>query len=82
MTIDSDFRDRWVKLGVLAKCKVETIVFTSDLSGVREQHRRLTVALPRWEETLAATPYGHQVWEQGPTGGPRPKLPPRGRRRR
>lgn len=70
VTIDSDFRERWVRSGLLAQHGVETIVFTKDLIGLQEQHRRVTLSLPFWEEALGGSPYGHQVWEQGPHRGP------------
>ena len=65
VTVDSDFRGRWVRSGLLAAHDVEVIVFLHDLVGLAEQHRRITACHPVWVANLTALPAGHRVWEQG-----------------
>lgn len=66
VTIDSDFRGRWVKSGTLSRAGVEVIVFTKDLKGLPEQHRIVTGCLPGWYQDLGRQPYAHRIWDQYP----------------
>ena len=72
VTIDSDFRTRWIKSGLLQSCGAEVIVFTQDLKGPREQHSRIVKHIPHWLADLAAYPYGFRVWQQ--TQNARPSI--------
>lgn len=64
VTIDEDFRARWVRSGALERHGVEVICFDRDIIGLQEQHRRVTVHLPAWQQELTAHPYAHRVWLQ------------------
>jgi hypothetical protein len=68
VTCDQDFRTRWLKSGLLAREGVEVIVFSRNIAGLAEQHRRVTLHLPDWIKLLEQQGYGHRVWEQ-PTRG-------------
>lgn len=70
VSIDTDFRARWVKTNLLIDYGVEAIVFSQDVKGLREQHRRVTIGLPRWDDVLGRLPYGFRVWSQRPRGDP------------
>lgn len=65
ITCDQDFRGRWVRSGLLREHNVEVVVFTEELSGLREQHARVTRHLPYWEQELSKQPFAFRVWEQG-----------------
>lgn len=71
VTTDSDFQGRWVRSQLLARHGVEVIVFTEELPGLSEQHRRMTLHLPTWATTLNRDPYGYRVWTQGSKGPPK-----------
>jgi hypothetical protein len=71
VTIDSDFRTRWIKTGLLQRHGVEVIVFTQDLKGLREQFGRVVKHLPYWATDLREYPYGYRVWEQSQKLRPR-----------
>lgn len=80
VTIDTDFRGRWLRSGALERCGVEVIVFKRDLIGLDEQHRVVTASIPGWHDTLGSRPYTHRVWEQNPNRktpdlltGPKPR---------
>ncbi len=64
VTVDSDFRGRWLRTGVLANHGVEVIVFTKDLEGLDQQHQVVTRWLPNWKSELGKKPYGYRVWDQ------------------
>lgn len=64
VTIDEDFRGRWVRTGLLKKFGVEVIVFDKDVKGLDEQHRRITLHLPYWHLALGPGPYAYRVWTQ------------------
>lgn len=64
VTVDSDFRGRWLRTGVLGNHGVEVIVFTRDIEGLDEQHRLVTRWLPRWKTELGKHRYGYRVWDQ------------------
>lgn len=81
VTVDEDFRGRWVRSGVLAAEGVEVIVFNRPPIGLDEQHLEVTRHLPYWKSTLEKSPYQHRVWAQGSTLGPR-LLQGRNRRKR
>ncbi len=70
VTCDEDFRGRWERTGLLASHGVEVIVFNRELVGLLEQHRRITLHMPRWKAELERRPYGYRVWDQHPDGGP------------
>jgi len=81
VTIDADFRTRWVRSQLLASHGVEVVVFTEDLRGLVEQHRRVTAGLEHWDTTLSRDPYGFRVWVQGRRGAPKIQHGPSARRR-
>ena len=64
VTIDEDFKGRWLRSGLLAAHGVEVIVFDKDIPGLTAQHLRITTCLPWWQRTLEPHPYGHRVWLQ------------------
>jgi hypothetical protein len=64
VTIDTDFRTRWVRSGELEANGVEVIVFAEDLKGLDEQHSRVTRHHPYWQAELQRQPYAHRVWVQ------------------
>lgn len=70
MTIDEDFRGRWVRSGLLKVEGVEVINFVHEVAGLKEQHRRITNHLPVWIEELERHPYLHRVWLQHKYGKP------------
>jgi hypothetical protein len=70
VTIDGDFRARWVRSGLLATHDVEVIVFHRDILGLAEQHRRVTLAYEGWVQALCRHDAGHRVWEQRARGSP------------
>jgi predicted nuclease of predicted toxin-antitoxin system len=71
VTVDEDFRGRWVRSGVLAAEGVEVIVFNSQPVGLAEQHELVTKHLRHWMSTLSRSPYQHRVWAQGSTLAPK-----------
>lgn len=72
VTIDEDFKGRWIRSGLLAEHGVEVIVFDRDIIGLAEQHHRITMHLPHWQDELSGAPYAHRVWLQ--TRKQRPQL--------
>lgn len=64
VTIDTDFREKWVRSGLLIKYGVEVIVFATDVKGLDTQHLEITKRYHRWQADLTRYPYGHRVWEQ------------------
>lgn len=65
VTIDEDFRGKWLRSGLLASAGVEVITFDREVAGLRAQHERITKHFPWWEQELSKQPYGHRVWTQG-----------------
>lgn len=63
VTIDTDFKARWVKTKLLQNHGVEVIVFTTDLKGPRVQHGRITKHLPYWITDLGRYEYGYRIWD-------------------
>ncbi len=70
ITTDKDFQGRWVRSQLLARHGTEVIVFSEELAGLAEQHRRITALMPVWGALLRRDPYGHRVWSQAPKGPP------------
>ena len=64
VSIDSEFRGKWVRSGVLRKENVEVIVYP-DLIGLRTQVERVVLCYPHWQAALTQRPYGFRVWTYG-----------------
>lgn len=64
VTVDDDFATKWVKSHLLAEQGLEVIVFSRQIEGLQEQHRRITSHYPDWQTKLDEHPYGYRVWEQ------------------
>ncbi len=79
VTLDHDFRTKWLKGKVLADAGAEVIVFSKDIKGLTAQHLRVTKHISHWISDLGAGSYEHRVWMQTtkehPTqvAGPKPK---------
>jgi hypothetical protein len=61
ITFDNDFRAKWVRLGVLAKCGVEVIVLPQ-VPGLDGQLLKIAQGFPHWLTTLGKQPYSYRVW--------------------
>jgi hypothetical protein len=64
VTVDSDWRGRWLRSGLLKDHGVEVVVFSRDVPGLQPQHATITKHLPQWQDVLERQPYGHRVWQQ------------------
>jgi len=42
VTVDADFRGRWLRSGLLAAHRVEVVVFSSDVPGLANQHATIS----------------------------------------
>lgn len=72
VSMDDDFTGRWMRSKVLESYGVEVIWFNKQVAGLPEQHRRVTLHLPLWQEELGRYAYGFRIWEQ--TTKQRPQL--------
>jgi hypothetical protein len=61
ITFDDDFRAKWVRLGVLAKCGVEVIVLPQ-MAGIDGQLLKVAQCYQNWLRVLGNHPYSYRVW--------------------
>ncbi len=62
--------------GLLQEHNVEVVVFTEDVKGLPEQHRRITRHLESSMDELTRQAYAHRVWEQDRRLRPRLRIGP------